>query len=105
MQTLNKHMEHPFCHFRRWILPCDSRLPPFLSAPTLSAPTCHIYQQTMILPTYILILCINLILAYYISSYFYLNNPFPDYDLTYLHYPNHILILCTNSILAYYISS
>ena len=53
MQTLNKHTEPPFCHFRRWILPCDSRLPPILSAPTLSAPTCHIYQQTMILPTYI----------------------------------------------------
>ena len=47
MQTLNKHTEPPFCHFRRWILPCDSLLPPILSAPTLSAPTCHIYQQTM----------------------------------------------------------
>ena len=47
MRTLNKHTEPPFCHFRRWILPCDSHLPPILSAPILSAPTCHIYQQTM----------------------------------------------------------
>ena len=47
MQTLNKHTEPPFCHFRRWILPCDSHLPPILSNPILSAPTCHIYQQTM----------------------------------------------------------
>ena len=47
MRTLNKHTEPPFCHFRRWILPCGSHLPPILSAPSLSAPTCHIYQQTM----------------------------------------------------------
>ena len=45
MRILNKHTEPPFCHLR--ILPCDSHFPPILSAPILSAPTCHIYQQTM----------------------------------------------------------
>ena len=45
MQILNKHTEPPLCHLR--ILPCDSHFPPILSAPILSAPTCHIYQQTM----------------------------------------------------------
>ena len=47
MRILNKHTEPPFCHLRRWILPCDSHLPPILSAQFLSAPTCLIYQQTM----------------------------------------------------------
>ena len=47
MRTLNKHTEPPFCNFLQWILPCDSYMPPILSAPILSAPTCHIYQQTM----------------------------------------------------------
>ena len=45
MRILNKHTEPPLCHLR--ILPCDSHFPPTLSAPILSAPTCHIYQQTM----------------------------------------------------------
>ena len=45
MRILNKHTEPPLCHLR--ILPWDSHFPPILSAPILSAPTCHIYQQTM----------------------------------------------------------
>ena len=67
MRTLNKHTEPPFCNFLQWILPCDSHMPPILSAPILSAPTCHIYQQTlqhtlatpfliMILPTYMILI-------------------------------------------------
>ena len=65
MRILNKHTEPPFCHLR--ILPCNSHFPPVLSAPILSAPTCHIYQQTlqhtlatpflnMILPTYMILI-------------------------------------------------
>ena len=62
MRILNKHTEPPFCHLR--ILPCDSHFPPILSAPILSAPTCHIYQQTMHpsanLPKYLSILILYL---------------------------------------------
>ena len=47
MRTFNKHTEPPFCNFLQWILPCDSHMPPILSTPILSAPTCHIYQQTL----------------------------------------------------------
>ena len=67
MRTFNKHTEPPFCTFLQWILPCDSHMPPILSTPILSAPTCHIYQQTlqhtlatpfliMILPTYMILI-------------------------------------------------
>ena len=64
MRILNKHTEPPFCHIR--ILPCDSHFPPILSAPILSAPTCHIYQQTLqhtlATPFLIMILPTNIIL-------------------------------------------
>ena len=58
MRTLNKHTEPPFCNFLQWILPCDSHMPPILSAPILSAP----------------------ILSYLsANSAAYLNTPFSDY--------------------------
>ena len=86
MRTLNKHTEPPFCNFLQWILPCDSHMPPILStlscSPLLVISSANYtaylsnpfpdydltYQHY---PNHILILCINPILAYYISSYFY----------------------------------
>ena len=50
MRTFNKHTEPPFCTFLQWILPCDSHMPPILSTPTLSAPTCHIFSKLYSIP-------------------------------------------------------
>ena len=71
MRILNKHTEPPFCHLR--ILPCDSHFPPILSAPILSAPTCHIYQRC---PTYPLP---YLSILYQQTLQNTLIPPFPDY--------------------------
>merc|ERR1719378_512303 len=45
MRILNKHTEPPFCHYG--FCPAIHISPSILSVPILSAPTCHIYQQTM----------------------------------------------------------
>ena len=86
MRAFNKHTEPPFCNFFNGFCPATHICPLF--CPPLSCPpllvissansTAYLsnpfpdydltYQHY---PNHILILCINPILAYYISSYFY----------------------------------
>ena len=65
MRILNKHTEPPFCHYG--FCPAIHIFPLFCQPQILSAPTCHIYQQTlqhtlatpfliMILPTYMILI-------------------------------------------------